>query len=161
MCSLTYLLVERPMQNAGRRLARWLDASFGSDRAPGWAPAAASPSRPTTAARSPLACPPGTVQRWHRRPVTRKWTYPHRTGRPPVSAEIAMLIERLATENHGWGYRGSKASSSSSATGSARPSSAGSLSAEDPPAPKRRTDTTGQNFDKSILRSLLILICRG
>jgi putative transposase len=26
-------------------------------------------------------------------------------GRPPVSAEIAALIERLATENHGWGYQ--------------------------------------------------------
>ena len=48
---------------------------------------------------------PGTVLRWHRRLVTRKWTYPHRTGRPPVSAEIALLIERLATENHGWGYK--------------------------------------------------------
>ena len=29
----------------------------------------------------------------------------HRTGRPPVSAEITMLVERLATENHGWGYQ--------------------------------------------------------
>jgi hypothetical protein len=37
--------------------------------------------------------------------VARKWTYPHRTGRPPVSIEIAALIERLATENHGWGYQ--------------------------------------------------------
>ena len=41
---------------------------------------------------------PGTVLRWHRRLVTRKWTYPSRTGRPPVSAEIATLIERLATD---------------------------------------------------------------
>jgi peptidoglycan/LPS O-acetylase OafA/YrhL len=32
-CSLTYLLVERPMQNAGRRVARWLDATFGPDHA--------------------------------------------------------------------------------------------------------------------------------
>jgi putative transposase len=31
---------------------------------------------------------PGTVLRWHRRLVTKKWTYPNRTGRPPVSAEI-------------------------------------------------------------------------
>jgi hypothetical protein len=35
---------------------------------------------------------PGTVLRWHRRLITRKWTYPDRTGRPPVSAEIAALI---------------------------------------------------------------------
>src|ERR1700680_3016520 len=48
---------------------------------------------------------PGTVLRWHRRLVTRKWTYPHRTGRPPVSTEIAALIERLATENRGRGYQ--------------------------------------------------------
>jgi peptidoglycan/LPS O-acetylase OafA/YrhL len=33
-CSATYLLVERPMQNVGRRLARRLDARFGPDRLP-------------------------------------------------------------------------------------------------------------------------------
>ena len=48
---------------------------------------------------------PGTVLRWHRRLVTRKWTYPNRTGRPPVSAEIATLIKQPATENRGWGYK--------------------------------------------------------
>ena len=48
---------------------------------------------------------PGTVLRWHRHLVTRKWTYPNRTGRPPVSAEITALIERLATENTSWGYQ--------------------------------------------------------
>jgi len=40
---------------------------------------------------------PGTVLRWHRRLVRKKWTYPNHTGRPPVSAEITVLIERLAT----------------------------------------------------------------
>jgi putative transposase len=48
---------------------------------------------------------PGTVLRWHRRLVTRKWTYPDRTGRPPVSAEIATPIKQFATENRGWGYK--------------------------------------------------------
>src|SRR5690348_9869760 len=48
---------------------------------------------------------PGTVLRWHRRVVTRKWTYPHRTGRAPVSTEVAALIERFATENAARGYQ--------------------------------------------------------
>ena len=48
---------------------------------------------------------PGTVLRWHRRLVARNWTYPHKMGRPPVSAEVASLIKRLATENTGWGYK--------------------------------------------------------
>jgi putative transposase len=48
---------------------------------------------------------PGTVLRWHRRLARKKWAYPNRTGRPPVSPEIAVLIERLATENRSWGYQ--------------------------------------------------------
>ena len=47
---------------------------------------------------------PGTVLRWHRRLVRRKWTYPHRTGRP-VSPQVTALIGRLATENQSWGYQ--------------------------------------------------------
>jgi hypothetical protein len=47
---------------------------------------------------------PGIVLRWHHRLNARKWTYPHRPGRPAVSIEIAALIERLATENNSWGY---------------------------------------------------------
>jgi putative transposase len=48
---------------------------------------------------------PGTVLRWHRRLVTKKRTCPNRTGRPPVSPQIAALIGRLATENNSWGYQ--------------------------------------------------------
>ncbi|MCK9921689.1 integrase [Frankia sp. AgPm24] len=48
---------------------------------------------------------PGTILRWHRRLITRTWTHPQRRGRPPVSAEIAALIERFATENATWGYQ--------------------------------------------------------
>ena len=48
---------------------------------------------------------PGTILRWHRRLVAREWTYPRRMGRPPVSAEVVALIERLGTENRGWGYK--------------------------------------------------------
>ena len=41
---------------------------------------------------------PSTILRWHRQLARNKWTYPNRTGRPPVSVEIVALIERLATE---------------------------------------------------------------
>jgi putative transposase len=48
---------------------------------------------------------PATVLRWHRRLVTKKWTYPNRCGRPPVNPAIVALIERLARENETWGYQ--------------------------------------------------------
>ena len=48
---------------------------------------------------------PATVLRWHRRLITRKWTYPTRSGRPPLDDTIAALIERLARENPAWGYQ--------------------------------------------------------
>jgi putative transposase len=90
---------------------------------------------------------PGTVLRWHWRLVVRKWTYPHRTGRPPVSAEITGLIERLATENHGSGYQRIqgellKLGYRVSASTIRRILRALKI----PPAPKRRTDSTWRQF---------------
>jgi putative transposase len=49
---------------------------------------------------------PGTILRWHRRLVTRKWTQPFpRGGRPPLAEHLVAVILRLARENPRWGYR--------------------------------------------------------
>jgi putative transposase len=90
---------------------------------------------------------PGTVLRWHCRLVTRRWTYPNRTGRPPVSTEITALIARLATENNSWGYKRTqgellKLGYRVSASTIHRVLKALKI----PPAPQRRTDTTWRKF---------------
>jgi putative transposase len=36
--------------------------------------------------------------------VRRKWTYPNRTGRPPINVVLAALVIRTALQNPRWGY---------------------------------------------------------
>jgi transposase len=48
---------------------------------------------------------PETLLRWHRDLVRRRWTYPHRSGRPSVPAGTVEIVLRLAKENPAWGYR--------------------------------------------------------
>ncbi|MBN9740907.1 transposase [Amycolatopsis sp. A1MSW2902] len=99
---------------------------------------------------------PGTILRWHRRLVAAKWTYPHRHGRPPVDEAIAGLIERMATENHSWGYKriqgellkvGHQVGASTIRRILKR--------ARIPPAPARHTDTSWRQFLRTQASTML------
>ena len=60
--------------------------------------AAASRLLPRSSWRSFLVTPT-TLLHWHGTLVARRWTYPARSGRPPVGSEIRELVLRLAREN--------------------------------------------------------------
>ena len=109
-------------------------------------PRHADPAPASTAAEAP-ARHPGTVLRWHRHLITRTWTYPNQTGRPPVSAEIVALIARLATENDGWGYKRIQGEVLKLGHGVSASTIRRVLKAlKIPPAPQRRTGTTWRQF---------------
>jgi putative transposase len=55
-----------------------------------------------------LIVTPGTILRWHRDILRRRWARRSRRGRsghPPVRRNIRSVVLRLARENESWGYR--------------------------------------------------------
>lgn len=48
---------------------------------------------------------PETLLHWHRCLVARRWTYGHRTARPPLDQDVREPVVRLARENPSWGYQ--------------------------------------------------------
>jgi len=68
-------------------------------------------------------------------------------GRPPVSAEIVTLIERLATENNACGYQRIQRELLKLGHQVSAPTIRRVLKAlKIPPAPRRHTDTTWRQF---------------
>ena len=52
-----------------------------------------------------LIVTPGTVLRWHRDILRRRWARRSRSGRPLVRSNVRSVVLRLARENESWGYR--------------------------------------------------------
>lgn len=99
---------------------------------------------------------PGTVLRWHRRLVARKWRQPQAPGRPPISDDLTALIVRLATQNPSWGYQRIQGELRRLGHRVAAATIRSILRARRlPPAPRRASEQTWRNFLRTHADTLL------
>jgi len=69
---------------------------------------------------------PGSLLAWHRRLVSKRWSYRNAPGRPPVPDEVRALVEQLARQTRAGATAGFRVRCSARGTGWGRGQFAGS-----------------------------------
>jgi putative transposase len=99
---------------------------------------------------------PDTILRWHRRLVSKKWTYSNRSGRPLIDAPSPCWSYGWRRRTRVGDIQGCRASCSNSATASRLndPTDHAALPAS-PPAPVRHSNTSWRQFLRAQAASML------
>jgi putative transposase len=99
---------------------------------------------------------PSASLRWHRRLVRKRWTYPNRSGRPPIDDAIAALgrVDGDREPELGTSH-GARRNAQARPPGRRLDDPADPPAPPDPPAPFRHTDTSWRQFLRTQAASML------